>query len=264
MIFDDDNDDDSHDDYEPEDSSSSEETSIDSEDEDGNDDEKEDHNEEEDDDEDDKYKKFTIIFWAMLQDNDEFVDFLLDNQVDIWASTIDCGPIIYAAISMRKYNYLQRLMEDEFPVNYHGSVPQVHSYDSYPLLDLAIKLNDCKMVEYLISMGAQINLDAKVLMVAGIPVCEEGKKAAYEEEFQDFWEKCEEEVETLKRLPVNGTDLTYFDLLHRSKDELTSCLQNFDNCINIEEALKKTFPVYGGMIAYRIIKSTKNFWLKIE
>ncbi|KAH0549097.1 hypothetical protein KQX54_006073 [Cotesia glomerata] len=76
----------------------------------------------------------------------------------------------------------------------------------------------------------------------------------------EFYEKFHAKVELMKNARIDGTSVTFYDVLHKSKQKLIGDLQNVGENVGVTEPeLREKFPLYGGWICYRLeYESKKN------
>ncbi|XP_044594296.1 uncharacterized protein LOC123271853 [Cotesia glomerata] len=104
------------------------------------------------------FKSLTVFHVAMLLNDDELLEFLFDNKENILKSTNDCGPIIFLAIVMKKLDYVKRILDSGFLLDYRAKVPELSLHSNNSALEVAVSFNDYKMIEFLISQGAEVNV----------------------------------------------------------------------------------------------------------
>ncbi|CAG5088607.1 Similar to RF_0381: Putative ankyrin repeat protein RF_0381 (Rickettsia felis (strain ATCC VR-1525 / URRWXCal2)) [Cotesia congregata] len=92
------------------------------------------------------------------------------------------------------------------------------------------------------------------LISAGLAVCE-GNRQAVEIGFDDLRETCLEELQKMKINKVGVSNITFFHVLHMTFHKLAIRLKfaGLDQVIN-EEKLKTAYPLYGGMLFYKLSK----------
>ncbi|CAD6233927.1 GSCOCG00007404001-RA-CDS [Cotesia congregata] len=89
---------------------------------------------------------------------------------------------------------------------------------------------------------------------AGLPVCERNRRSV-ERGFDYLSETCLKELEKIKINKVGVSNITFFDVLHMSFHNLAIRLNfaGLDKVID-EEKLNTAYPLYGGMIFYKLSK----------
>ncbi|CAG5083564.1 Similar to Rnasel: 2-5A-dependent ribonuclease (Mus musculus) [Cotesia congregata] len=117
--------------------------------------------------------EYTILHLALYVDDDEFVDFLLENNADTkLMETEHLAPVILSAISLNSLKYVKKLVKAGADVNQIICVldtyerkrdrlnnegnPQIY-YNYYTPLEFAVQLDTYKIAEFLISQGANVH-----------------------------------------------------------------------------------------------------------
>ncbi|XP_057330760.1 putative ankyrin repeat protein RF_0381 [Microplitis mediator] len=78
---------------------------------------------------------------------------------------------------------------------------------------------------------------------------------------------CDKNIEAVKGKEFKKIRFTYYDLLHKPQHELALKLKSIDDNVNInEETVESNFPLYGGMINYRLLghKSQHKLGLRLK
>lgn len=116
------------------------------------------------------FKSLTVLHVAMLFNDDALSEYLLDNKVDVMKSTIDCGPIIFLAIAKKKLDYVKRILDSGFLLDYRAKAPELSLRDNYSALEVAVSFNHYKIIEFLISQGSEVNVGESNALVSPILV----------------------------------------------------------------------------------------------
>ncbi|XP_044586748.1 uncharacterized protein LOC123266525 isoform X2 [Cotesia glomerata] len=120
--------------------------------------------------------EFTILHLALYLYDDEFVDFLLENNADTTLGTEHLAPVIMSAIKLNRLKYVKKLVAVGADVNQVISVRDTYEkysdmlnndgnfntdtyyyYDEYTPLEFAVYLNAYEIAEFLISQGADVH-----------------------------------------------------------------------------------------------------------
>ncbi|XP_044586747.1 ankyrin-3-like isoform X1 [Cotesia glomerata] len=160
--------------------------------------------------------EFTILHLALYLYDDEFVDFLLENNADTTLGTEHLAPVIMSAIKLNRLKYVKKLVAVGADVNQVISVRDTYEKYSdmlidtdagnnnahifcevYTPLEFAINLNAYEIAEFLISQGANVH----------------GRD--YNEEFDDSpmnIAASSNNVEMIKLLMKHGADINARDI----------------------------------------------------
>lgn len=96
------------------------------------------------------------------------------------------------------------------------------------------------------------------LIVADFYVCDKNIRAVSDKEFDKIHKKCLKEIRSMKKKIKKDsvTGLTYYDILHKPQYKLALILENSDDNVTFnEKMIESKFPLYGGMINYRLAKA---------
>ncbi|CAG5090076.1 Similar to ASB11: Ankyrin repeat and SOCS box protein 11 (Bos taurus) [Cotesia congregata] len=117
--------------------------------------------------------EYTILHLALYVHDDEFVDFLLENNANTELRTEHLGPVILSAISLNRLKYVKKLIAAGADVNqiicakdtyeeYNGRLNDEDNfnfhldYHEYTPLEFAVNHNAYEIAEFLISQGADV------------------------------------------------------------------------------------------------------------
>ncbi|CAG5083560.1 Similar to FPV218: Putative ankyrin repeat protein FPV218 (Fowlpox virus (strain NVSL)) [Cotesia congregata] len=152
--------------------------------------------------------EYTILHLALYVDDDEFVDFLLENNADTKLETEHLAAVILAAISMNCLDYVKKLVAAGADVNqiiwvcttyerdsekFNDESSHHRYYDEYTPLEFAVNLNTYEIAEFLISQGAEVHR-------------KDGNGGDYDDSPIHIAASCDN-VEMLKLLIKHGADV---------------------------------------------------------
>ncbi|XP_057333537.1 putative ankyrin repeat protein RF_0381 [Microplitis mediator] len=104
------------------------------------------------------------------------------------------------------------------------------------------------------------------LVAAGFAVGEKNLQEVEEEQIENLYEKCCNEIEMMRKVKIFETNYSFYEILKKSRHEIALFLINVsdDNFFN-EDDLRLRFPLYGGIIYNRLKKGIdrRNFLLKV-
>ncbi|CAG5081899.1 Similar to Zdhhc13: Palmitoyltransferase ZDHHC13 (Mus musculus) [Cotesia congregata] len=116
--------------------------------------------------------EYSILHLAVYLDDDNFVDFLLENNADTKLVTIDSAPVILSAIGLNRLKYVKKLVTAGAIVNQVISVIDTYeggsdcysyggyhcfNYTEYTPLEFAVSQDSYEVAEFLISQGADVH-----------------------------------------------------------------------------------------------------------
>ncbi|CAG5083552.1 Similar to FPV218: Putative ankyrin repeat protein FPV218 (Fowlpox virus (strain NVSL)) [Cotesia congregata] len=118
--------------------------------------------------------QYTILHLAIYVDDNNLVDFLLENNADMKLGTENLGPVILSAIGLRRLKYVKKLVTAGADVNQIIYVYHTHevNYDrfniennsprffhsEYTPLEFAVQLKANEIARFLISQGADVHV----------------------------------------------------------------------------------------------------------
>ncbi|XP_008558673.1 putative ankyrin repeat protein RF_0381 [Microplitis demolitor] len=118
------------------------------------------------------------------------------------------------------------------------------------------------------TLDVRISMEQHIvkLVAAGFNVCEKNLLEVDEEQFENLYEKCCNEIEMIRKVKIFETNYSFYEILKKSRHEIALFLMNVsdDNLFN-EDDLRLQFPLYGGII-YNCLKKAfdrKNLLLKV-
>ncbi|CAD6235078.1 GSCOCG00007795001-RA-CDS [Cotesia congregata] len=217
---------------------------------------------------------------AALANNAEMLKLLIKHGADINAGDINgVTPLMRAAIendnsATRRFLLTQPVIEINSLTNNKRSClhfPEIW-YIEYHILDPESSLRD------LLNAGCDINIvsdhgelpidsygDKKEclevmkkhivkLIAAGFYVCERNKEAVSGSKFKNFRVQCDTEVEVMKNTYGIMAGFSLFEILHKSYHKLALRTKDGDED-KFDEKMAAKFPLYAGMIKYRLEKA---------
>ncbi|XP_044586752.1 poly [ADP-ribose] polymerase tankyrase-2-like isoform X3 [Cotesia glomerata] len=116
--------------------------------------------------------EYTILHLALYVNDDEFVDFLLENNADTELRTEYLAPVILSAINLNRLKYVKKLVTAGADVNQIIYVTEPHEEDidwpndvgyfhmyhkEYTPLECAVNMKAYEIAEFLISQGANVH-----------------------------------------------------------------------------------------------------------
>ncbi|XP_044577636.1 uncharacterized protein LOC123260546 [Cotesia glomerata] len=206
------------------------------------------------------------VHLAVIQENQEMVELLIKYNTNLDVSS-PMGLPIHLAIIRNNLNIVKILLKAGADLKTPLHLDSVSR--------LALSRGNIKVFDFLLDIGVDFKNDCYLdLIKAGFyPEAEEPKinhhfvklKAAdffvapknlqfiKDESFNDFHNKCYAEVELMKNARIDGTSVSFYDVLHKSKQQLVADLQNVGENVGVTELeLREKFPLYGGWICYRL------------
>ncbi|XP_057322987.1 putative ankyrin repeat protein RF_0381 [Microplitis mediator] len=216
----------------------------------------------------------------------------------------------YSALCLSIQNHTSEITEILLKA---GADINLISQNNTPLME-AIKLRDCKLSQYLIENGADVNVTKNVVLLlnwnfyrsgsaivslsldagADVNVADENGKTAIDaslstqnsqtliqhiiklkaanlylidknldavkdNQFNDFYFKCLDEVEFMKTQRFSWK-ITFYDVLHLFVNKISRNIKYIskDDIIFDENALRSKFKLYGGIIYYRVLKAEQR------
>lgn len=92
-------------------------------------------------------------------------------------------------------------------------------------------------------------------MLAGLPVCKRNVKFVEGEKFNDCRLDCKKELEVMKQTNVGKGNITYYYVLTKADDKLSTNLKYSKFEKSTERVkLREKFPLYGDMIWFKLFK----------
>ncbi|XP_008552002.1 kinase D-interacting substrate of 220 kDa B isoform X2 [Microplitis demolitor] len=193
------------------------------------------------------YRGKTAIQIAVLRDDKKMLELLIKNKADMTIST-DMGTPLHTAVYEGTLSQFSRTHRKEFIFDF--------------LLDIGINFIDESYLTLInAGFGSQNNaLKMKIknyivkLKAGDFYVKPKNLQFVEDEEFNDFYNECRKEIELMKDSKIEGTSCSYYDVLHKSKQELAADLKTVGDDVGVlnEEQLRSKFPLYGGMVCYRL------------
>ncbi|XP_044587713.1 alpha-latroinsectotoxin-Lt1a-like [Cotesia glomerata] len=117
--------------------------------------------------------EYTILHLAIYVDDDNFVDFLLENNADTKLGTENLAPVILSVIGLNRLKYVKKLVAAGADVNQIICVEHTYEididrfkdeyyprliYKEYTPLEFAVQLDAYEIAEFLISQGADVHV----------------------------------------------------------------------------------------------------------
>ncbi|XP_057320544.1 putative ankyrin repeat protein RF_0381 [Microplitis mediator] len=97
------------------------------------------------------------------------------------------------------------------------------------------------------------------LKAANFHLNDENLKAMSDGKFNNLHAECLSEIELMKKTEIAKTNLTYYDVITKSKHRLALGLTNTNYFVKFDsEMLSLQFPLYGGMISYRLDEAQRR------
>ncbi|XP_057319236.1 putative ankyrin repeat protein RF_0381 [Microplitis mediator] len=148
-------------------------------------------------------------------------------------------------------------------------------------LDYAVNRGDMSIVQVLLNAGAKIKVEKygsrgvsyyiddsirKMIMehvvklkAANLHLDYDNLHDLSDEKFNNLYAKCLNEVELMKRTKIVNTNLSYYDVISKSKHKTALGLSNTNFHVRFDsEMLSLQFPLYGGMIIYRLDEAQRR------
>ncbi|XP_057318322.1 putative ankyrin repeat protein RF_0381 [Microplitis mediator] len=102
------------------------------------------------------------------------------------------------------------------------------------------------------------------LSAASLYVSDENLARVNKKKYNPVREKCMKEIEQMKHRMIGS--FTLYDLLHKSEYKLAAGLKHIPNNIILSWDFQSIFPLYGGMVAYRLKRALgrKNLLLNVS
>ncbi|XP_057330690.1 serine/threonine-protein phosphatase 6 regulatory ankyrin repeat subunit B-like [Microplitis mediator] len=214
------------------------------------------------------YKRRTPVQLAISRDDRKILELLIKNKADMNIST-SMGTPLHTAVFSGNLECIKILLKagaDLYPPNLSTlsrfSLSQNKEFVFDFLLDIGINFIDDSYLT-LINAGSGKHDNALKLKIKNYIVKlkagdfhVEPKNLQFveDEEFNDFYNECRKEIELMKNSKIEGTSCSYYDVLHKSKQELAADLKTIGDNVGVlnEEQLRSKFPLYGGMVCYRL------------
>ncbi|XP_074097182.1 uncharacterized protein LOC141526215 [Cotesia typhae] len=171
----------------------------------------------------------TYLQYAIKQDDEEFVDYLLRNSVDINFNSKNCHPAIYLAVEKKDKKLVKKLLDANADINvqslYEGPFSDCEQFTP---LQLAVKLNLYEIADLLIKYGADVNACCKIIeehLYRGHPSFVIDKNDILPNTMHHF---------TPLHIAVNNQNEEMVDLLIDNRADVNNSPKyNFTNCIYI-------------------------------
>ncbi|XP_057330828.1 putative ankyrin repeat protein RF_0381 isoform X2 [Microplitis mediator] len=210
----------------------------------------------------------TPIHLAVVRDDRKMFEILIKNKADMNIST-SMGTPLHTAVFSGNLEWIKILLKagaDLYPPNLSTllkfSLTHRKEFIFDYLLDIGINfIDDSYLTLINAGFGKHDNaLKMKIknyivkLKAGDFHVEPKNLQFVEDEEFNDFYNECRKEIDLMKNSKIDGTSCSYYDVLHKSKQELAADLKNIGENVGVlnEEQLRSKFPLYGGMVCYRL------------
>ncbi|CAD6215464.1 GSCOCG00011205001-RA-CDS [Cotesia congregata] len=121
-----------------------------------------------------KYYEYSILHLTLYLNDDNFVDFLLENNADTKLETEYLAPVILLAISLNHLKYVKKLVTAGADINQiicvkgkfgtnsdrlnDNNVNPCFLFDEFTPLEFAVNLDEYEIAEFLITHGADVHI----------------------------------------------------------------------------------------------------------
>lgn len=191
---------------------------------------------------------FTPLFNAVWSNRYDNVKLLLDWQANVNERIINSQIVLHVAVDQKHARIVDVLLE-------HGS--DINVLDDYGNTPLTISLyqiaesvnsdwsdDDMEVVRPAEVVQRLLTKHTAKLFLSGMYVSDQSLRIMNNSRFKDFFEDCLGELNTMKEVGLIE-DITFFDVLTRSRSKLLSFVRNeeFKNAF-YESKFKEKFPIY--------------------